>query len=150
MLSSEPNIQSLLSFVAVVLLSVFLISIVTRFVGAVSDKTTETHLGGGLVSGYYIGRGLDPEEEVIRELADLTTIIGTSELSFILFVLTIASYIELLAGASYILDKRGKIGLFGTVLVMLSGYLFPKIPEATALLLLIGIGFFYTSDKSEF
>jgi hypothetical protein len=48
------------------------------------------------------------------------------------------------------LGKRGKIGLLGSVLVMCSGYAFPKVEEAGILLLLFGILFYVASEKSDF
>lgn len=62
----------------------------------------------------------------------------------------ILSATEMILGFFYIWDKRGKTGALGTVLVMCSGYAFPKIELAGIFLLLFGIGFYGSSEKSDF
>jgi hypothetical protein len=116
----------------------------------VTDRATETHLAGGLISGLYLGFDVDPDTMIIRELASLTSVIGSSSLSFILTSLTILSVMEIILGLLYILEKRGKTGAFGTILVMCSGYAFPKIELAGIFLLLFGVGFYGSSEKSDF
>lgn len=150
MLGPEPSPQQVLSLVSVWLLSIFLIRIGHGFVESITDRATETHLGGGFVSGLYLGFNVDPDTMIIRELASLNSIIGSSSLSFILASLTILSAMEMLLGSFYILDKRGKSGAFGTLLVMCSGYAFPKIELVGIFLFLFGIGFYTSSEKSDF
>lgn len=150
MFSSDPNPQLLLSCIVVVIISVFLINIGNRFVETVSDNTTWTHLGGGFVSGLYLGYDLDPDGMILRELVDLTAILGSSFLSSVLSALNILFALEILFGSMYILDKRGKAGLFGSVLVISSGYLFPRVIEAAIFVFLLGTVFFVYSDASNF
>lgn len=148
--SSEPSPQFLLSLVAVWLLSIFLIRIGHGFIETVTDRATETHLAGGFVSGLYLGFNVDPDTMIIRELTNLTSIIGSSSLSFILTSLTILSAMEIILGLLYILEKRGKVGTLGSVLVMGSGYTLPKIELVGIFLLLFGMGFYASSEKSDF
>lgn len=150
MFGPEPNPELVLSLVAVGILSFFLIGIGSRFLETITDNTTETHLGGGFISSLYLGFDVDPDTMIIQELVSLTSIIGPSSLSFILASLSVLGAIEIILGFLYIWDKRGKTGAFGTVLVMCSGYIFPKIELAGIFLLLIGIGFYGSSEKSGF
>lgn len=150
MFGHDPSPQLILSLVAVWLLSVFLVGIGHRFIETITDRATETHLGGGLVSGLYLGFNVDPDMMIIRELVSLTPTIDSSSLSFILASLTVLSVIEIILGLLYILDKRGKIGVLGSVLVICSGYAFPKVEEAGIILLLFGMVFYVSSKKSEF
>ncbi|WP_152420157.1 hypothetical protein [Halorubrum distributum] len=150
MIGPDPSPQLVLSLVAVWLLSIFLIGIGSRFVETITDRATETHLAGGFVSALYLGFNVDPDTMIIRELVSLTSIIGSSSLSFILTSLTILSAMEIILGFFYIWDNRGKTGALGTVLVMFSGYTFPRIELAGIFLLLFGIGFYGSSEKSDF
>jgi len=104
MFSSEPTPDMLPSYIAVVLISVFLISIGHRFIETVSDKTTWTHFGGGFVSGLYLGYDLDPDAMILRELVDLTAILGSSFLSSVLSALNILFVFEILLGSLYIAE----------------------------------------------
>lgn len=150
MLNSEPTPELVLSFVAAVILSFFFVSIGHRFIETVTDRTAETHLGGGLISGAYLGFDVDPDTLVIEELIDLTAIIGSSSLSSILAFLTVLSAFEIFVGQLYILDKRGRIGVLGSGVVMYSGYLFPNVAEAGMILLPFGLLCFLYSKESGF
>ena len=150
MLNSEPTPELVLSFVAAVILSFFFISIGHRFIETVTDKTTETHLGSGLISGAYLGFDVDPDTLVIKELIDLTAIIGSSSLSSILTFLTVLSAFEIFVGQLHILDKRGRIGVLGSGAVAYSGYLFPNVAEAAMILLPFGLLCFLYSEESGF
>lgn len=78
------------------LISVFLIRIGQQFIETASDKTTWTHLGGGFVSGLYLGYDLDPDAMILRELVDPTDILGSSFLSSVLSAPNILFAIEIL------------------------------------------------------
>ncbi|ELZ40628.1 hypothetical protein C471_07591 [Halorubrum saccharovorum DSM 1137] len=151
MFSSEPTLDMLPSFIVVVLISVFLISIGHRFIDTVSDKTTWTHFGGGFVSGLYLGYDVDPDAMILRELVDLTVILGSSFLSSVLSALNILFVFEILLGSFYIADKRGKAGVLGSVLVICSGYLLPGTTQVVGIGLFIAgsLAFMY-SDESDF
>jgi len=149
MFGSEPSPQLLLSYVSVTILSFFIIGFGNRFIETITDRTTETHLAGGFVSGLYWGYDLDPDAMIIRELVNLTATIGSSFLSFILTALAILSFLEIVFGSLYIWEKRGKLGVFGFGIVVCSGYLFPRITELGIILFLFGIMFFVYSKESE-
>lgn len=149
-LNSEPTPELVLSLVATVILSFFIVSIGHRFVETITDRATEAHLGGGFLSGAYLGYDVDPDTMVIEELVNLTTFIGSSSLSLILTSLSVLSVIEILFGQLYIWDKREKVGVLGSGMVMCSGYLFPNITEAAIILFLFGALFYVSSEKSDF
>jgi Na+(H+)/acetate symporter ActP len=150
MFSSDPNPQFVLSFVAVVILSFFLIGIGNRFMETVTDRATETHLAGGFVSGLYLGYNVDPDTMIIQELVGLSSIIGSSSLSFILTSLSILGAMEMILGFFYIWDKRGKSGALGTVLIFGSGYLLPRTRWIGIFVFLLGDIFYLYSEKSDF
>ena len=150
MFGLNPSPQLLLSYVAVVILSLFIIGLGNRFIETISDRTTETHLGGVFVSGLYLGYDLDPDAMIIQEIAGLTVIIESSSILFILTALSVLSILEILFGLLYVWEKRGKIGVFGCGIVMCSGYLFPKVTEVGILSFLFGVIFFIYSEESGF
>jgi hypothetical protein len=150
MFDPNPSPQLFLSYIVIVILSVFIIGIVNRFIETITDKTTQTHLGGVFVSGLYLGYDVDPDATIIRELVDLTVIIDTPSLLFILTGLSILSIIEVFFGLLYIWEKRGKTGLTGCGLVMCSGYLFQNLTSVAIFSFLLGIIFFIYSEESRF
>lgn len=150
MLSSEPNTDLVLSLVAAWILSVFLVSIGHRFMSTITDRATEAHLGGGFIAGAYLGYDVDPDTMIIRELVSLTEIIGASFLSSILAFLTVLSLFEIFVGQAYIWDKRGRIGVLGSVLVMGSGYLLPRTGWVGIFVFLFGALIYVSSEKSDF
>lgn len=147
---SEVDLQLFLSYVVIILTSSFLISIGSRFVETVSDRTVETHLGGGFIAGLYTGYELDPDAMILREFVNLTAILGKPFLSFVLTSLSILSVIEILFGLLYTLEKRSKSGLFGHLLVICSGYLFPRTSRVAIFVFLFGILSFVYSKESGF
>jgi hypothetical protein len=147
---SDVDIQLFLSYVVVILTSIFLISIGNRFVETISDRTVETHLGGGFIAGLYTGYGLDPDAMILREFVNLTAILSRPFLSFVLTSLTILSLIEIVLGLLYTLEKRSKSGPFGHLLVICSGYLFPMTSRVAIFVFLFGISFFVHSKESGF
>lgn len=147
---SDIDIQLLLSYVVVILISIFLITIGNRFVETVSDRTVETHLGGGFIAGLYTGYGLDPDAMILREFVNLTAILARPFLSYVLTTLTIISLIEIVFGLLYTLEKRSKSGPFGHLLVTCSGYLFPRTPQVAIFVFLSGILLFVYSKESGF
>jgi hypothetical protein len=149
MFSSGSDAQLLISYISVVIISLFFISIGTRFIETISDRATETHLAGGFISGLYMGYDLDPDVMILRELVDLTIILDSSFLLSVLVVLNILSFLEIFLGSMYILGKRGKIGISGCIMVICSGYVLPKVEGA--ILFIFGIILFFRySDESEF
>lgn len=150
MLSSEPNLDLVLSLVATWILSFFLVGIGHRFVVTITERAAGVHLGGGFLSGLYLGFDVDPDTMIIRELVDLTAMIVSSFLSSILAFLTFLSILEILIGQIHIWDKRGKTGLFGSVLLACSGYVLPATEWIGILVFLFGILFYFSSEKSDF
>lgn len=150
MFDLDPSLQLLLSYIVIVILSMYLIGIGNDFLETITEKTTQTHLGGVFVSGLYLGYNIDPDTMIIRELVSLITVIDTPLLSLILTGLSILSIIEIFFGILYIWEKRGKIGVSGCGIVMCSGYLFPKKPRMAILSFLFGILLFIYSEESDF
>lgn len=147
---SGPNVDLVLTLVVAWILSFFLIGIGHRFVDTVTDRATETHLAGGFLSGMYLGFDVDPDTMIIRELVDLTVLIGSSTLSSILSVVTVLSLFEILFGQLYIWDNRGRVGVLGSLLVMGSGYLLPRTRWIGIFLFLFGAIFYVYSEESGF
>lgn len=149
MFGPDPSPQFVLSLVAVVILSFFLVSIGHRFLETVTDRAAGVHLGAVFLSGLYWGFDVDPDTLVIKELVELTAI-GPSSLSSILTFLTILSIFEIFVGQMYIWDKRGKTGVFGSVLVACSGYLLPITEWIGIFVFLFGAVLYLDSEKSDF
>jgi hypothetical protein len=133
--------------VVAVLLLIFLHSVFARFLSAVTNKSAHVHVGGGFVAGLYLGYDVDPDAMIVQELVGTTTEISSEIAGQILFVFWTLSVIEIVVGGMFVAEKRGRWGLLGALIIAVSGYLFPILPEIAISMFLFGaLVFAYSED----
>lgn len=142
--------NDVLFVVVAALLLIFLHSVFARFLSVVTDKSAHIHVGGGFVAGLYLGYDVDPEAMVVHELVGITTEISPEIAAQILLVLWILSVIEIVIGGMFVAEKRGRWGLLGALIIAVSGYLLPILPELAIPMLPFGALIFAYSEDSGF
>lgn len=148
---NELSPRTTIYYIAAVLALLFVYSFFIRFLNSVTDKTTQTHAGGGFLAGLYLGYNMDPDTMVLWELVDLTRLLGADFIQAATILFAVFSLIEIILGSGYIYENRGAIGMAGGLILVLAGYLLPSpYTEAGILLLIIGTTMFVITDEPEF